>query len=182
MRAAGLLAVLLAAASTALPQQKQAVTREALAAVEKSFDGRLAQLGQAEPFDLLGNTRGIYLEGFGVVFTTELSPIVTPTISPFRPSIPKEVVEKIHQKKLERIPLLKQAMREMLVSAAAALGTLPANEQVAVGVTLLYYSWEDRSGLPSQIVMQAPKSRLSDLRPGQSAEAPLAAAIRLLEL
>lgn len=158
MRAAGLLAVLLAAASTALPQQKQAVTREALAAVEKGFDGRIASLGQEEPFDLLGNTRGIYLEGFGVVFTTELSPIVTPSISPFRPTISKEMVERIHQKKLERIPLLKQAMREMLVSSAAALGALPANEQIALGVTLLYYSWEDRSGLPSQIVMQALKS------------------------
>ena len=158
MRVAGLLAVLLAAASTALPQQKQAVSREALAAVEKSFDGRLASLGQEEPFDLLGNTRGIYLEGFGVVFTTELSLIVTPGISPFRPTISKEMVERIHQKKLERIPLLKQAMREMLVSSAVALGALPADEQIAVGVTLLYYSWEDRSGLPSQIVMQALKS------------------------
>jgi hypothetical protein len=72
-------------------------------------------------------------------------------------------------------------MREMLVSAAAALEALPAGEQIAVGVTLLYYSWEDRSGLPSQILMQAPKKRLLDLRPGQSAEAPLAAAIRLRE-
>ena len=158
MRVAGLLAVLLAAASTALPQQKQAVSREALAAVEKSFDGRLASLGQEEPFDLLGNTRGIYLEGFGVVFTTEVSPIITPGISPFRPTISKEMVERIHKKKLERIPLLKQAMREMLVSSAVALGALPADEQIAVGVTLLYYSWEDRSGLPSQIVMQALKS------------------------
>jgi hypothetical protein len=168
MRVAGLLAVLLAAASTALPQQKQAVTREALAAVEKSFDSRIASLGQEEPFDLLGNTRGIYLEGFGVVFTTEVSPIITPGISPFRPTIPKEMVERIHKKKLERIPLLKQAMREMLASSAAALGALPANEQITVGITLLYYSWEDRSGLPSQIVMQALKS----------AEAP---AIRLRE-
>ena len=181
MRVAGLLAVLLAAASTAPPQEKQALTREALAAVEKSFDGRIAKLGQEEPFDLLGNTHGVYLEGHGAVFSAEVSPIVTPGISPFRPSIPKEMVEKIHQKKLERIPLLKQAMREMLVSAASALGALPSNEQVAVGVTLLYYSWEDKSGLPSQIVMQAPKSRLLDLHPGQSAEAPLAAAIRLRE-
>ena len=182
MRVAGLVAILLAAASMALPQEKQAVTREALAALEKSFDGRVARLGQEEPFDLLGSTHGVYLQGYGAVFSTEVSPIVTPSVSPFRPTIPKEMVEKIHQKKLERIPLLKQAMREMLVSAAAALGAMPSNEQVAVGVTLLYYSWEDRSGLPSQIVMQAPKSRLLDLRPGQSKDTALAAAIRLLEL
>jgi hypothetical protein len=181
MKATAVLAALLVAALPAMPAEKPAPTRAALAALETSFDGRVARLGQEEPFDLLGNTRGIYLEGFGVVFTTELSPIVTPGVSPFRPSIPKEMVEKIHQKKLERIPLLKQAMREMLVSAAAALEALPAGEQVAVGVTLFYYSWEDRSGLPSQILMQAPKSRLLDLHPGQSAEAPLPAAIRLRE-
>ncbi len=181
MRAAGLLVALLVAVLPALSQEKQAVTREALATVEKGFDSRIARLGQEEPFDLLGNTRGIYLEGYGAVFSAEVSPIVTPGISPFRPTIPKEMAEKIHQKKLERIPLLKQAMREMLISAATALGALPSNEQIAVGVTLLYYSWEDKSGLPSQILMQAPKSRLLDLRLGQSAEAPLAAAIRLQE-
>jgi hypothetical protein len=181
MKVIAVLAALLAAALPAMPAEKPAVTRAALAALETSFDGRVASLGQEEPFDLLGGTRGIYLEGFGVVFTTELSPIVTPTISPFRPTISKEMTEKIHQKKLERIPLLKQAMREMLVSAAAALEALPAGEQIAVGVTLLYYSWEDRSGLPSQILMQAPKRRLLDLRPGESVEAPLAAAIRLRE-
>ena len=181
MKVIAVLAALLAAALPAMPQGKPAVTRAALAALETSFDGRVASLGQEEPFDLLGGTRGIYLEGFGVVFTTELSPIVTPTISPFRPTISKEMTEKIHQKKLERIPLLKQAMREMLVSAAAALEALPAGEQIAVGVTLLYYSWEDRSGLPAQILMQAPRRSLLGLRPGHSADAPLAAAIRLRE-
>lgn len=165
MKVTAVVAILLAAALPALPQEKQAITREALAAVEKSFDGRIASLGQEEPFDLLGNTRGIYLEGFGVVFTTEVSPIITPGTSPFRPTIPKEMVEKIHQKKLDRIPLLKQAMREMLVSSAVALGALPPDEQIVVGVTLLYYSWEDRSGLPSQILMQALKgAKAADIR------------------
>jgi hypothetical protein len=182
MKGIAVVAVLLAAVLPAIPAEKPAVTRAALAALEASFDGRVASLGQEEPFDLLGSTRGIYLEGFGVVFTTELSPIVTPHTSPFLPSISKEMAERIHQKKLERIPRLKQAMREMLVSAAAALGALPAGERIAVGVTLFYYSWEDRSGLPSQILMQAPKSSLLDRHLGKSTDAELAAASRLQEL
>jgi hypothetical protein len=181
MRLAGLVAALLAAVLPALAQEKQAVNREALATVERGFDGRVARLGQEEPFDLLGNTRGVYLEGYGAVFSADVSPIVTPGISPFRPTITKEMVDRIHKKKLERIPLLKQAMREMLVSAAAALTAVPSNEQIAVAVTLLYYSWEDKSGMPTQILMQAPKSRLLELRAGQGAEAPLDAAISLRE-
>jgi hypothetical protein len=181
MKAAGVVAALLAAVLPAMPAEKPAVTRAALAAVESSFDGRIQRLGQAEPFDLLGNTRGVYLEGFGVVFSAELSLIVTPSISPFRPSISKELMEKIHQKKLDRVPVLKQAMRDMLVSSAASLGAIPSNEQIAVGVTLFYYSWEGRSGLPSQIIMQASKSSLLDAHLGKSTEAALAAAIRLKE-
>ena len=41
--------------------------------LERTFDSKLAQMGAgAEPIDLLGATRGIYLEGYGVVFTTEM--------------------------------------------------------------------------------------------------------------
>ena len=31
-----------------------------------------------DPIDMLGGTRGLYLAGYGTVFTTELSLIVTP--------------------------------------------------------------------------------------------------------
>jgi hypothetical protein len=55
---------------------------------------------------------------------------------------------------------LKKAMREMLVTSAAALDTLPPSSQVVLAVTLFYYSWEQRAGLPSQIVMRAPRSAL----------------------
>ncbi len=37
-------------------------------------------------FDLLGTTRGVYLEGYGVVFSAELDLIVTPNLNPFHQS------------------------------------------------------------------------------------------------
>ena len=63
----------------------------------------------------------------------------------------------IHQRKAAKLPLLKQAMREMLAASAASLTALPADDQIVVAVTLFYFSWEDRTGLPSQILMQASK-------------------------
>jgi hypothetical protein len=155
------LAILLAfflAGQEAPPATHPRVTRGALASVEKNFDGRLAYT--ADAFDLLGPTRGVYLEGYGAVFSTELNLIVSPNLSPFHPAFSKLEIARIHDRKGQRLPLLKQKMREMLVASAASLENLPPSEQVVLAVSLFHYSWEDYSGLPSQIVMQAERQKL----------------------
>jgi hypothetical protein len=160
MRFTGLVALLLALAAPGAQPPKTAISRAILAPLESGFDGRMSTPGQADPYDLLGNTRGVYLEGYGVVFSTEVNLIVAPAITPFRPTISKEVVEAVHRRKMAKLDVLKKAMREMLTSSAAALDTLPPSSQVVLAVTLFYYSWEQRAGLPSQIVMRAPRSAL----------------------
>ncbi len=160
MRLAALAGLLAVTALAAAQPGKPKVSRATLAPLEGSFDGRLSRPGQQDAFDLLGNTRGVYLEGYGVVFTTELNLIVMPGASPFRPQVTKEEIERVHQRKLAKLEVLKKSMREMMASAAAAIDGLPANEQVVVAMTLFYYSWEDKAGLPSQILLQAPKSVL----------------------
>ncbi len=67
-------------------------------------------------------------------------------------------------------------MREYMVSAAGSLGAMPAEERVVVAVTLFYYSWEQRTGLPSQIVMQAARGALA-----KGAGAALDAAVKVEE-
>jgi hypothetical protein len=171
MRLAALVALLALAGMQASDPAKPKVPRGSLVPLESSFDVRITKPGQEDPFDLLGNTRGVYLDGYGLVFTTELNLIVTP-MTPFRPQITREEIQKIRLRKLAKLQVLKKAMREMMVSSAAAVDGLPANEQVVVAVTLFYYSWEDRTGLPSQILMQAPKSALVG-GPGQSPDAAL---------
>jgi hypothetical protein len=154
------LAILLAfffAAQEAPPASHARVTRAALASVEKNFDGRFYTL---EAFDLLGATRGVYLEGYGAVFSTELNLIVSPNLSPFHQSFTKIEIARIHDRKVQRLPLLKQKMREMLMASAASLENLPPSEQVVLAVTLFHYSWEDYTGLPTQIVMQAERQKL----------------------
>ena len=86
--------------------------------------------------------------------------IVSPNLTPFRESFTKIEIARIHDRKVQRLPLLKQQMREMLVASAASLENLPPSEQVVLAVSLFHYSWEDYSGLPSQIVMQAERQKL----------------------
>lgn len=180
MRPAAAFAVLLAAGLCLTGAERPRVTRAALAAVEKSFDRRLEGVLDS-PFLLLGMTRGVYLEGYGAVFTAEVNLASGPTITPFRPQITKEEIAKLRLRKLERLPAVKNAMREMLVASAGSLDTVPAEERLAVGVSLFYFSWEDATGLPSQVLMQAPRKTLLEFQTGRRDRAALAAAVEVRE-
>ena len=150
----------LALAAAAGVQPPAASRRATLVAMERLFDGNLERTGVDDPLMVLGDTRGIYLEGYGVVFTTQVNLIASPGLSPFRQSMSPQDVSRVHQRKLRHVPLLKQAMREMLLHSARTLDTIPLNEQIVVGVSLFYFSWEDTGGLPSQVVMRAQRGRL----------------------
>lgn len=144
-----------------------AVKRSSLVALERSFDQRLERALPDDSFWLLGNTRGFYLEHYGAVFTTEVSLVNTPGLSPFRPSYSKEQLTRLHDKKMQRIPLLKKILEQALVNMAASLDEVPAGEQVVVGVSLFCFSWEDSSGMPSQVVMRGERRKLIDLQAGR---------------
>src|SRR5207249_9673892 len=120
-----------------------------------------------DPYILVGLTRGVYLEGYGAVFTAEVSLANGPAISPFRPTLTKDDIAKIRAKKLERFPALRQCMRDMLLAAAASLDEVPSGEQVVVGVSLIYRPEEDRGGMPDQILMQGVKGKLLDAKLGR---------------
>jgi hypothetical protein len=173
---------LLATALWAPAGDKPRVSRAALAGMEQSFNERIAKLSLNDPFDLLGATRGVYLEGYGAVFTTEVSLVIVPAITPFRMSVSKEEMETVRRRKMKQLPLLKQAMRAMLVASAASLNAVPPEEQIVVGVTLFYYSWENKSDLPSQLLMQAERKVLVDFHARRINEDALEASIRQQEL
>jgi hypothetical protein len=155
--------LLVGVVAIALAQQPR-VGRGALAAVEQSFDQRLAKLNPDDPFALIGPTRGVYLDNYGVVFTAEVNLATGPSITPFRPTIGKEDVARVRGKKLEALPRLRATMKEMLVDSAAMLDTVPQEEQVVLGVSLFHRAWEDTAGLPAQIVMQARRKALVDYK------------------
>lgn len=172
-------ALLLTASMVSASSVPPRITRAAVAAMEKSFDRRLQLVGIEDPFYILGDTRGVYVDGYGVVFSTELNLIAAATESPFRPAYTKEEIEKIRQRKVQRLDALKHNMREMLISSAASMDAIGAEEQIVLGVTLFYFKWEDTNGLPRQVVMQASKKALLEAMRGN--KTALNAALRISE-
>ena len=157
-------------------------SRVALHAVEVSFDKRIQTISSDIPFELLGSTRGVYLDGYGAVFTTEVNLSQSANISPFQLTIPKEYAAKLRLRKMDRIPLLKKNMQEEMLAMASSLDGVPPHEQIVLGVTLFYFKWENTSNLPAQIIMQAERQKLLDVQLGRASRTSLASIIRAQEL
>jgi hypothetical protein len=155
MKKLTVLPVLLAAAFLLSAAGPSRVTRDALTAGEKSLDDRLRQ--QWNDMGLIGATRGVYLEGYGAVFTAEVS-LVTAPISMMGPSITQKQLDQIKATKLERLPKLKSTLKQQLFAMASSMDAVPADENVTIALLLLRYPGEEK--LPMQIVVQAPRKKL----------------------
>ncbi|MBI2687905.1 MAG: hypothetical protein HYX27_16475 [Acidobacteria bacterium] len=157
------------------------VNRGLIAAVEVSMNKRIEALFPGEQYLLLGHTHGVYLDGYGGVFTMRLNLAEGPGPSPFLLQLPPSARAALHKKKLERLPALRTAMREMLVNAAGVMDPVPQNEKLALSVSLLYAPHEDTTGLPSQIVMQAQRRTLLGFLSANTDKTALASAIQVQE-
>jgi hypothetical protein len=142
-----------AAAAVAMPQIPQGM----LWNLEKVFDGRLEAADTKDPLDVWGATRGLYVEGVGAVFTTELSLIVTPGLYGLLPKIPDELKVQVHKRKLSHLPQLEDVMKDLMKVSALTLAPLPGDQKIVYAVRVRYLPWEDTSGLPAQILMTADK-------------------------
>jgi hypothetical protein len=133
-----------------------AAPRQSMQTVEKLIDTRLYALGTAnDPVDMLCCSRGVYLSNFGAIFLSEMSLIVTPGSGLIRPAITEDLKRQVHQKKIDRLPALRKAMGDLLRTAAQNLPQAPDSQIFVVAVRLDYLSWEDRTGLPDQVVARA---------------------------
>ena len=123
--------------------------------LERRFDTQLQTLSPDinEPTELLGSTRGVYLDGYGVVFTAEVSLVRAQGLSPFLREIPKELAARVHAHREERLPLLKAAMDDMIHKMAMTFMQIPPDQHVVLAVRLLYASWESSAGMPAQVMM-----------------------------
>jgi hypothetical protein len=154
-------------------------TRTSISAVEKSIDSHIQRLSLEDPYYLLGMTRGVYVSGFGVVFSTEVNLVANAAITPFRPKFTKEELIKLREKKQARAIELRQQMQNMLINAVWQMDTLPPDENVVLGISIYYFNWEDSAGLPRQIVMKA--NRKAIITTSRSDTAALNAAIHTEE-
>ena len=129
-----------------------------VAKLESAFEQRLKSLDPNDPVDQLGACSGVYLSGYGLVFTTPLSLVAAPVFGPFTGGFTPQKADAVHKRKLAQLPALRKAMSELLVQAAKASATLPPEEKVVVAVRLVYLNYEDKTGLPNQIVMSADRA------------------------
>jgi hypothetical protein len=152
----GLVSILAGIAAT-VPTR---ITWASLRVLERTADSSFEALVKDDPLSILGNTRGVYLQGYGVVFSTEveLSPSSAP--NPFRPAFNKEEIARLKEKKKIRMSFLKESMRNVLLHFAKSLNAVPQDENVALAVTIPYFRWEDIGGMPRQILMVAPRKAL----------------------
>jgi hypothetical protein len=146
-----------AAVTTSLPKTGSRIPLSAFVNIERTFDAKVSAMASDNlgPVDLLGATRGVYLDGFGVVFTTEMGLIQTPTINPFNTTITEAQKDRVHAAKIKRLPALKNAIVETLRVIAASLTQVPEDQQVVLAVRLDYSSWEKTAGLPGLITARA---------------------------
>jgi hypothetical protein len=157
------------------------VNRGLIATVEVAMNKRVEALFPGEQFLLLGHTHGVYLEGYGCVFTTRINLAEGPGLNPFRQQLPESERAALRKKKLERLPALRTAMREMLVSAAGVMDPVPVTENLVLSVSLLHLPHEDVTGLPSQIVMQAQRRTLLGFVVGKADKSAMESAIQARE-
>src|SRR5580698_3440547 len=139
------------------------VSANILKVVELSLDDRVKSLWPDNPFPIVRPTRGLYLDGYGAVFTVDVSPVMS-TTSMMHPTVTKDEVVRAHKVRGERIAELKKAMPLAVADAAATLDPVPADEQVTLVVYLAYHEWEDVSGMPGQMTFRGKKKALIDAK------------------
>lgn len=173
--------LLVLAAASALWAQNARPSRTEIAGMERVIDQRLARLDLERPVEVLGLTRGLYLEGYGAVFTAEVNLLPAVGLSPFRPSLSKEDVARLREQKLKRLPQLRLLMQDLLLAAAQSLDRLPASEQVVLALMLWSHPWEDAAGLPKMIQMQGRRDALLAVALERQPRSALAQIVRVRE-
>jgi hypothetical protein len=151
--------LLLAVAVLAFGATEPRISRKALAGVEGAVNDKFRSV-TADPYDLLGPARGTYLDGYGAVFTIELQLVYVAPPNPFRPAYSAAELAAVRERKLKRLPVLKEAMRSLMAGAGNTLDAMPGNEKISIEAILWQYNWEDSRGLPQRVQMTAEKGRL----------------------
>ena len=159
-----------------------AMEMPALRAVEAAMNDRFRS-GLNDPFDLLGTARGSYLPGYGAVFTVELNLVTLSPLaySPFNQAAAPQEVAALHDRKMKKLAVLRDAMHDLMLMAGSTLTTLGGDERVTMEAFLFNYRWEKTAGLPHKLVMSAERQKLVAAKGSKLSGADLAAIIQETE-
>ena len=155
--------------------ESDAGLRDELRTVERLIAGHFDAL----PMRMIGRVRGGRLEEFGAVFLLELNVVPMANVSPFRQPYSEAERKNLNQKKRLGVDQLEQRGLALLQKAAENLDAIPLEEDIALIIALFYFTWEDTTGLPSQLVLQAPRKILLDEMAGDIDEIEFKRAVKI---
>lgn len=158
------LATAAAAQLTAAPKGQPATEIEA---EQRACDGAIRAFSIDAPVDQLLPTHGVYVEGYGAVFITDVNLISLPPLWGFGGHIAPGEFQRIHDTKLKRVPAVRQLMTQMLLDASKSLTRLTPDESILLHFNFYYMSQEDRGGLPKSMSVQGKKKDLLDAAAGK---------------
>jgi hypothetical protein len=167
--------LIVAVATICFAATESRVSRASILAVERSINDKFTS-DSTDPYYLLGDARGTYLEGYGTLFTTELNLVNTAVFNPnpFQPTITPQQIAQAHDRKLKKLTQLKDTMRALMMDASATLEGMPPNEKVAMEARLFSYSWENTRGMPHRLFMSAEKQKLLAAKAAHASPADVA--------
>jgi hypothetical protein len=159
------LAVTLVAISAAAAVADTAthVNRSVIRSVENNLNERFSRIWPDTPMALTSHTRGLYLDGYGAVFTLEMN-IASDGVSLMTTNLTPQMKVQVKKLKIERVPQLQKALSQALVDAAASLDPVPLDENVVIEIDLLRYTWEDGAGYPAELLAQSTRRKLLDVK------------------
>jgi hypothetical protein len=166
--------VLIAAAAVA--DTAAHVNRAVIRSVEISLDDRLSAMWPDVHASV--HPRGVYLDGYGAVFTVEMN-TASDGVGLMSTILTPQMKVQVKQKKIDRMPQLQKALEQALVDVAASLDPIPLDEQVVIEVDLLRYTWEDGAGYPAELLVQGTRRKLLDVKRANGAG--MDAAVRVTE-
>jgi hypothetical protein len=134
------------------------------------------------PFPILGSTKGTYLPEYGAIFDLEVNLYQIRHLSPFdlRPHTNQELNE-AYDAMLKRVDTLKGALIKVMGEHGPSLQQVRADDNFTVVVHIFNVEDESKRSCPSQIILKAKKSALSDYRENKLSLAELSKKIDIVQ-
>ena len=121
---------------------------------------RFAATALTRPWTTCRPTHGIYVEGYGAVFITDVNLVALPPLFGFGGNIAPGVLKRIHDSKLKRLPAVRELLTQMVLGASKTLAHLSPEENILLHVNFYNLDLEDRAGLPKSMSVQGKQKDL----------------------
>jgi len=125
-----------------------------LASFERDFLVRMKAAWKVDTALFIDPPRAFYVDRFGVVMTSVVTLEPGFGLGIFRGAPSRSELADYRGRVLQRLPLLRQQMKDTLLESAQRFHSLKDDDRLAVAVSVYHFEPEDTQGIPSQVVIQ----------------------------